>query len=53
VKHAQDIVKPMFPAHRKAAKVLKPSKQAFDLPSAAVTAEGTQILRAVLPIASM
>jgi hypothetical protein len=44
---------PMFPAYCKAAIVLKPRKQAFDFLLAVVTAEGTSILRAVFPIASM
>jgi len=50
VKHAKEVVQAIFPADCKAAVILKPRKQAFDLPPAMVTAESAAILRAILPI---
>jgi hypothetical protein len=50
MKHAKEIFRPVFPPHSKAAVILKPRKQAFDLPPATVTAESAAILRTVLPI---
>ena len=44
MKHAEEIVEPIFPADGKAAVILQPSKQTFDLPPAAVTAESAAIL---------
>jgi hypothetical protein len=53
MKHAQEIVEPVFPPDCKAAVILEPRKQAFDLPPATVTAESAAILRAILAIASV
>jgi len=36
VKHAEKVVKAMFPAHCEATEVLKPSEEPFDLPTSAV-----------------
>ena len=52
MKHAQEIVEPVFPPDCKAAVILKPRKQAFDLPPATEAAESAAILRAILAIAS-
>jgi hypothetical protein len=38
MKHAEKVVEATFPAHSKASEVLEPRKEAFDLPSAAITA---------------
>src|SRR5229473_2818854 len=53
MKHAEKIIEPMFPAHGKTAKVLKPGEEPFDLPPTAVAAQGTSILRTIPSVASM
>ena len=39
----RELVEPMFPGHGKAAVVLKPSEQRFDLPPAAVAREDSAL----------
>jgi hypothetical protein len=39
MKHAKEIVEPIFPAHCKTAIVLKSRKQPFDFPAAALTVQ--------------
>jgi hypothetical protein len=47
----ENVVEPTFPTHRKAAIVLKPSEELFDLPPAAVAA--APVLPAILPIGTV
>src|SRR5271163_772404 len=42
--HPEEIFRVIFPAHDDATKVLKPSEQALDLPTAAVTTQGATVL---------
>jgi len=53
MEHAEEIVEPVFPPDCKAAVILEPSKQAFDLPPTTVAAESATILRTILAIAPM
>jgi hypothetical protein len=53
MKHAQEIVEPVFPPDCKAAVILEPRKQAFGFTPATVAAESSAILRAILAIASV
>jgi hypothetical protein len=42
--HAEKVFRVIFPAHDDATKVMKPSEQALDLPTAAVTTQGAAVL---------
>ena len=43
--HREEIFRVIFPAHHDAAKIMKPSEQAFYFPAATVAAQNTPILR--------
>ena len=53
MKHPQKIVELDFPTNIQAAVILEPNKQAFDLPPAAIAAQGPTILGRLSAIPTM